>query len=306
MNSSRFAWPAFCRAAVVALVTGVVFTSSGCAWLDTKGRQLTYRPTPGVPADFPGLKPGDSATTVLVTSHEPTPRLGGGQIPAGTPQALRLWWLPHADPAAPSLIYLHGTFRNLYQNLNKIDALRAAGFSVFAVDYRGWGSSEAIVPSEASIKADSKRAWEAFVAREPNPRRRVIYGHSMGGGVAVALAAQLTYPRDFSALILESTFPSMPAVAASAGFLGRIGAAITTERFDSLALMPSIDAPLLMLHGDADNTVPFALGQRLFGAARMPDKTFVAFPGGRHSSLQDDGRDRYQQALRELIARLPP
>jgi uncharacterized protein len=301
----RSSWLAFCRAAGAGLALVAVLFTSGCAWLDARQREVIYRPTPGVPANFSGLPAGAEAWSVTVTEPQATRLIGGDWLPANAPQSVRMWWLPHANREAPSLLYLHGTFRNLYQNLNKIEALRAAGFSVMAVDYRGWGSSTPITPSEASIKADARLAFAEFVKREARPQRRVIYGHSMGGGVAVALASDLQYPADHAALVLEATFASMPDVARRQGFWGRVGAAITTQIFDSSALIGRLQTPLLMLHGDADQTVPFGSGQALFDAARMPDKRFVTIPGGRHSSLQTDQADLYRRSFAELISRLP-
>jgi alpha-beta hydrolase superfamily lysophospholipase len=258
-----------------------------------------------VPANFAGLPAGLQAWSVTVTEGEPTRLIGGTVLPPGAPQQVRLWWWPQADPAAPALLYLHGTFRNLYQNLHKIEALRAAGFTVLAEDYRGWGSSTPITPSEDSIKADARLAWREFVQRVPQPGRRVVYGHSMGGGVAVALASELRYPEDHAALVLEATFASMPDVARRQGFWGRVGALLTTEIFDSAAVMPRLQTPLLMLHGDADRTVPYESGRALFAAATMPHKTFVTVPGGGHSTLQSDQPALYRESLQALIQRLP-
>ncbi|MGS0758984.1 alpha/beta hydrolase, partial [Roseateles sp. GG27B] len=77
-----------------------------------------------------------------------------------------------------------GTLRSLYYNLPKIEALRDAGFAVLAVDYRGWGDSTAIIPSEATIAADVKTAWAELKRRQPVASQRVIFGHSMGGAAA--------------------------------------------------------------------------------------------------------------------------
>ena len=152
---------------------------SACAWLDTRQRELVYRPTPGVPAGFTGLRAGVLSFATAVPGVEP-----------GTRDSLQMWWLPHANARAPTLLYLHGTFRNLYRNLPKIDALREAGFSVLAVDYRGWGESSPIIPSEATIYADADVAWAELERRQADPRLRVIYGHSLGGAVAVELASR--------------------------------------------------------------------------------------------------------------------
>lgn len=297
-------WGAFCRAVSVALGAGVLLGLAGCSHLEARQREAIYRPTPGVPADFPGLQAPDESFFLPVTSPAAARLIGGERLPPGAPQSLHLWWLPKAAGPGPSLLYLHGTFRNLYRNQPKIEALRQAGFAVLAVDYRGWGASTPLSPSEASILEDARLAWTEFTRRVPDARQRVIYGHSMGGGVAVALAAGLRYPQDYAALVLESTFTSLPDVAASAGLLGRLGAALTTERMNSLERIGGVQAPLLMLHGTEDGTVPFALGRRLFEAARMTDKTWVPIEGGLHSTLQSDAPALYQQTLRGLAERL--
>ena len=279
----------------LALAALVVALLSGCAWWDVKQRQLALRPTPGSPPPTAQWQPGDTRYSVQVPASDGSART----------EALALWWLPHANPQAPTLLYLHGTFRHLGQNLPKIDALREAGFAVLAVDYRGWGESAAIVPTEDSIHADAAVAWEELRQRQPQAGRRVIFGHSMGGAVAVALASQLRHGRDYGALILESSFTRMPDVAAQAGVWGRLAASITSLEFDALSRVGRIDAPLLMLHGSADNTVPVALGRRLRDAAR-PGVRWVEFPGGTHSRLHSEAPVIYRQALQELMAALEP
>ncbi len=300
-------WRKECMPRIVAAFGAALLTTlallplGGCAWLDTKQRLWALRPTPGRPASFAeagaGLRPGDLRYTVQVPAAAPRA--------SGATETLALWWLPHADPTAPTLLYLHGTFRNLYLNLPKIDALREAGFAVLAVDYRGWGDSAPIVPDEASIHADAARAWAELRRRQPLPGRRVIFGHSMGGAVAVHLASGLHGGRDYGALVLESTFTRLPDVASEAGFLGRVAASLTTLEFDSISRIGRIDAPLLMLHGSADKTVPVELGRRLRDAA-APGVRWVEIPGGTHSRLHSEAPAAYRGALHELMKTLPP
>lgn len=262
----------------------------GCATFDEKERQLALRPTPTQPgqaeAAAAAFKPGDQRWL--------QPAADGGQV--------ALWWLPQADPAAPALLYLHGTFRNLYGNLSKIGALRQAGYAVLAVDYRGWGDSSPRIPSEDSIQADAQVAWAEFQRRAPEPSRRVIFGHSMGGAVAVSLASSLQGGTDYAALVLEATFTRMPDVAAEAGFWGRIAASITSLDFNSASRIPRINAPITILHGTADKTVPFVLGQRLLTRA-PPGTRFVEFQGGTHSRLHEEQPQLYQDTLKSV---LPP
>ncbi len=274
------------------LVCGMAATLVGCAWLDTKQRELVYRPTPGRPADFKGLQPGDLDFSVAVPGAT-----------AGSTDRVQLWWLPHADPKAPTLLYLHGTFRNLYQNLRKVEALRAAGFSVLAVEYRGWGDSTPIIPSEATIYADANTGWAALVQRQADPGKRVIFGHSMGSGVAVELASQRHVGVDYGGLILESSFTRLPDVAKAVGVSGTVASWFATQEFDSLSKIGRVDAPILMLHGTADTTVPVALGRRLYEAA-PPGTRWVEFPGGTHSALDRDTPVPYQQAIRQMIDQL--
>ena len=274
------------------LICSVATTLVGCAWFDAKQRELVFRPTPGQPSNFAGLRAGDLAFTVDVPGAA-----------AGSTEQLHLWWLPHANPQAPTLLYLHGTFRNLYQNLPKIDALREAGFAVVAVDYRGWGDSSPIIPSEATIYADAAVAFGELVRRQSDPRKRVIYGHSMGSGVAVELASQRHAGIDYGGLILESSFTRLPDVAKANGNLGTFAALFATQEFDSLRKIGRVDAPILMLHGSADNTVPVALGRRLFDAAPKGTR-WVEFANGSHSGLDREAPQQYRQAVRDLIDQL--
>ncbi|MCU0967325.1 MAG: lysophospholipase [Rubrivivax sp.] len=293
------------RRAALAALLGAAATSTGCAWLVEQQNRAALRPTTKRPAHLPDddllFRPGD------VRERVPVP--AGPHGPPGAQHELSLWWLPHEDSSAPALLYLHGTFRNLWGNWPKIDAQRRAGFSVLAVDYRGWGESTPIVPDEESIAADTRRAWDELRARQPDPARRWIFGHSMGGAAAVRLAAGLRGGVDYAGLILESTFTRMPDIAAAVGFWGRVAAQVTTLEFDSLSRIGRIDAPILMMHGTADDTVPIALGRRLRDAA-PPGVRWVEFEGGNHSWLHRDFPERYAQTLRGFVfapaERLPP
>ncbi len=279
-----------------ALLIASLSALPGCAAFEAKQNQLALRPTPGRPANLPDdsllFRPGDQRQLVPIKASNATAR-----------DLLSVWWLPHADPDAPTLLYLHGTFRNLYLNLPKINALRDAGFSIVAVDYRGWGTSTVIVPSEATIDADVATAWSVVMEHQPDPGRRVIFGHSMGGAAAITLASRLRHTQDYGALVVESTFTRMPDVAAAQGFWGRIIAALTQLRFDSLAKIGRVNAPILMLHGSADTTVPVELGRRLRDAAPAGVR-WVEVPGGTHSQLHREAPALYRQSMRNLINEL--
>lgn len=267
---------------------GWVLALSGCAWLDQQQRQLIYRPTPAH-VDQTLQAPANTAFYFL---NVDTPDV---------PAHLAVWWLPHAKAQAPTLLYLHGTFRNLEGNARKIQALQQAGFSVLAVDYRGWGQSSMLTPSEQTIMADARLAWSELVRREPRPRQRVIYGHSMGSGVAVGLASTLAFPQDYGGLILESAFTSFADVAREAGALARLLNLFNRERFDSIDKIDRVQAPLLMLHGEQDDTIPMVLGQRLFAAANPP-KRWCSIKGAAHSDLDQINPSLYQATLQGFVA----
>jgi pimeloyl-ACP methyl ester carboxylesterase len=218
---------------------------------------------------------------------------------------VELWWLPHADKNAPTLLYLHGTFRTLLENLHKINALRAAGFSVLAVDYRGWGLSTSITPSEQTILQDADVAWSELQRREVRAAQRVIYGHSMGSAVAVDLASRLKADQDYGALILESAFTSFSDLAKESGFLARLLMVFSQERFASIEKIAKVNAPVLMLHGNQDTTIPIHLSEKLFAAAKSP-KQWHAIVGGAHSDLDEVGGASYQAALKDFIKQFLP
>jgi len=285
MDGMRSVTAAFVR---ILMLCALVLVS-GCAWLDAKQRQIIYRPTPATANDVAGWQAGDERFFLDLPS-------------TGKPQHLELWWLPHTNAEAPTLLYLHGTFRNLPQNLPKINALREAGFAVLAVDYRGWGLSTPIVPSEQSIVQDAEMAWAELMRREARPAQRVIYGHSMGSGVAVDLASRLTVQAQYGGLILESAFTSFADVARQASWLARLLHLFTREHFASIDKIAKVQAPLLMIHGTLDSTIPIKLGQDLFDAANAP-KHWVAIEGGQHSDLNLVGHAPYQAALATFKAK---
>jgi alpha-beta hydrolase superfamily lysophospholipase len=277
------------------LLLGSLLLNSGCAWLDVRQRQIIYRPTPGVPADFAGLRAADERYFIKLA-----PNGAASADPAdGAVEQIEMWWLPHTDKQAPTLLYFHGTFRNLAQNLHKMEALREAGFAVLAVEYRGWGLSTPMVPSEQSILQDAAVGWVELQRREPRAAMRVIYGHSMGSGVAVDLASRLSTPADYGALILESAFTSFADVAYEAGWFARLASLFNQERFASIEKIARVQAPLLMIHGNADDTIPIKLGERLFAAASVP-KLWLSIEQGAHSDLDQVGHSAYLGALQKF------
>ena len=108
---------------------------------------------------------------------------------------------------------------NLTGQLNRMSQLRRFGFSVFAIDYRGFGQSDGEMPSEATVYEDARIGWQWLVAHEPDASRRYIYGHSLGGAVAIDLAAQVSREAEGAhGLIVESRFTSLPELVSEMGY----------------------------------------------------------------------------------------
>jgi fermentation-respiration switch protein FrsA (DUF1100 family) len=207
-------------------------------------------------------------------------------------------WFAQAEQPRAVVLYAHGNAGNITSRREVLrffrDQLRA---SILVFDYRGYGRSQGS-PTEAGILADARGARRWLARREGIAEGDIVLlGQSLGGGVAVDLAA-----RDGArGLILENTFTSLPDVGASYFKLVPVHW-LMSMRLDSLARIRDYHGPLLQTHGDADTTVPFELGKRLFEGANEP-KQFICVPGGGHN---DPPTRDYLVALDRFLDALPP
>ena len=216
-------------------------------------------------------------------------------VPIGGGHSISLhgWLLQSGDPAAMTILYLHGSDANLGGNVERIARLNQMGFTVLAVDYRGYGKSGGGFPSEIQVYEDAEAAWNYLVqARHVDPGQAVIYGHSIGGAIAIELA--LRHP-EAAGLIVESTFTSIPEVAKGAYWMFPTDW-LLNQRFDSLARVPMLRTPVLFIHGTADTEVPYAMSERLFNAA-SGSKSLTLIPGGGHEDSARAGETLYTHAL---------
>jgi hypothetical protein len=166
--------------------------------------------------------------------------------------------------------------------------------SILVFDYRGYGKSSG-KPTEAGVVEDARAARRWMATRAATAERDIVLvGHSLGGGVAVDLAA-----RDGArGLVLMSTFTTLPDAAQS-----RVPVrGLMHLHFDSLSKIPSYRGPLLQSHGDADRVIPFELGLMLFEAANEP-KQFIKLVGAGHN---DPPTDCYVKALDQFFSSLQP
>jgi fermentation-respiration switch protein FrsA (DUF1100 family) len=198
------------------------------------------------------------------------------------------WYVPHEDPRAV-VVFCHGNGGNITHRSETLRILHdGVGVAVLIFDYRGYGRSNG-KPTEAGVLADA-RAARAWLAQRAGVEQSevVLLGRSLGGAVAVDLAAA----DGARALILESSFSSLPDVAASHYPWIPVRAVMRT-RFDAAAKIGNYHGPLLQSHGTADTIVPYRFGRRLFDAANQP-KTFVELEGLDHNEFQPL---EYYQAL---------
>jgi len=286
MNISVLPRSAKWRVAIGALL--VAASIGGCVSLEIKERELVFRPIREAAGWYSGIPDGVQELYLPVGEGSAAPRI-------------HAWWWPDDDPKAPVVYYLHGARWNLTGQMNRIAQLRRFGFSVFAIDYRGFGRSEGDLPSEASVYEDARVGWRWLVAREPEPSRRFIYGHSLGGAVAVELAVQLS-AEDAAArgLIVESSFTSLAEMAAevSKGWLP--ANLVLSQKFDSIEKIRKIRMPVLIVHGAGDRFVPARFSEALYGAAPEPKKLLLVQNGSHNNSMLVGDAD-YRQALREVF-----
>jgi len=187
-----------------------------------------------------------------------------------------VWHVPPRGEK-PVILYFHGNGGSLRWRVERFRALTADGSRLVALSYRGYGGSSGR-PSEAGLMDDAQAAY-AFAAALYPAGRIVIWGESLGSGLAVALAAQKPVGR----VVLESPFTSAADVAAAMYWFVPVRW-LMKDQFRSDLMIGKVTVPVLVLHGERDRVVPIALGERLYGLITAP-KRFVRFPGAGHNDL---------------------
>lgn len=195
-------------------------------------------------------------------------------------ERLIVWHVP-AKPGRPVVLYFHGNGDFLAGFFGRFRDLIADGTGIVALSYRGYAGSSGR-PSEQGLLADAAAAY-AFAAARYGADRIVLWGFSLGSGVAAALAAE----QPVGGLILEAPYTSLADVAASAFPIFPVRL-VMRDPFRSDQRIARVKAPLLIMHGGRDATIPIGLGERLFALAHEP-KQFVRFPEGGHNDLDTYG-----------------
>lgn len=263
----------------------------GCASLDEWQRQAIFDPRNGNQRWFSEPLPGTEEFDVkLANGHQ-----------------LHFWYVPQEDAKrAPTVLYLHGARWNLNGSVFRMSRWADLGFNVLAVDYRGFGKSTELLPSEETAYEDARVAFEELKRRQPDPSRRFIYGHSLGGALAIDLAAGplRNAKNEVGGIIIESTFTSIPAVLRGMkyGWVPGIGL-VVTQPFDSANKISKVETPLLIIHGTADGVVPHAMADELYEAAASKVKKVIKIEGGTHSGASRVGGAAYRDAVLDFVRR---
>lgn len=185
-------------------------------------------------------------------------------------------WYGPALTGQPTLLYFHGNGGSLVTRAERIGRYRARGIGVFMMTYRGYGGSSG-APSERANVADAKLAYDTLVASGVSPADIILYGESIGSGVAVQVAAE----KPVAGLILDAPYTSVVEVAAAAYPLLPVRTFLT-DRYETMRYIGQVRAPLLVVHGELDQVIPVEMGRAVFDAATGP-KRLATFPRAGHS-----------------------
>ena len=313
-----------------------------CGYLFTQQTRFIFFPVAGLettPASL-GLTYEDvwltpdaavvSQTQIPNTESDQSANAASPPATAAEETLIHGWWIPsEANSAANSmlqsprdrtvsssgqsdspepnvLLYLHGNGGNLSSNVYHAARFQRMGFSVLAIDYRGYGWSRGDFPTEQQVYEDAEAAWTYLVnSKEVQPQQIVIYGHSLGGAIATELA---TRQPDAAGLIVEGSFTSIEDMTAWKGGYRLIPVSlILRQRFDSIHKVPRLQMPVLFIHGTEDDQVPHHMSEQLYAAAPDPKQLWLV-PVAGHNDVAAIAEEEYfkqihqfQQSLRSQL-----
>jgi pimeloyl-ACP methyl ester carboxylesterase len=203
------------------------------------------------------------------------------------------WWIKANQPNSKVLLYLHGNGINIGANITHAYRFYQLGFSVLLIDYRGYGYSQGSFPNEQRVYQDAITAWNYLVQEQKIPPQQIfIYGHSLGGAIAIDLAVR--HP-GAAGLIVEGSFTSIRELVAYMNKFWMFPVdLILTQRFASIKKLPKLKTPILFIHGTADSIVPYFMSEKLYAAAPEPKKLMLAAGTGHNDTAQVTGLEYLQ------------
>jgi len=219
---------------------------------------------------------------------------------SGKIEMIHCWWIPsETNPNQKVIIDLHGNRNTIGANMGYAEQFHQMGLSVLLVEYRGYGRSTERFPSEKTVYEDVETAWNYLVnERQINPNNIYIFGHSLGGAIAINLA--LNHP-EIAGLIIESSFTNIKEMIAykKKYWMFPINL-ILTQKFDSLAKISALKMPILLTHGTEDELIPSTMSEALFTAA-TESKQLLIVAGAGHNNVRQVGGNQYWQTVQQFL-----
>ena len=253
-------------ALIVALLACVGLYCVGVAILAVQQRRFIY---------VPDARRPELTTVGLAEARVLVVRTSDGLKPLA-------WLAPAHDDMQPMVLYLHGNAGNIGDRAARFARLNSFGWGVLLLEYRGYGGT-AGVPTEAGLFEDVQAAYAALMAMGIPGRRILLWGESLGTGLAVRLATE----REIGAVLLESPYTSIAAIAQRQYPFVPVDW-LLRDRFDLIGRIAAVRAPVLVMTGAKDEIVPPAMGRAVFAAAHEP-KAFWLAPDAGHNDLAEAG-----------------
>jgi uncharacterized protein len=283
----------------ILLAVPAVLYGLACLYIYLRQNTLIYRPPRSL----------DITPATYQTRYEEV-WLSASTAQPHQPTKIHGWWLPSPESSAltapsvqnpPTILYLHGNASTISANAENASRFHRMGYSVFLFDYRGFGLSDGDVPDEQMIYADAETAWRYLTeTRGIAPDQIVIYGHSLGGAIALQLATR--HP-DAAGLIMESSFTSLLDV------INRTSEYrffplnwLLNQRYESRDRIAYLQMPLFVIHGEADQRVPVDMGKTLYDLAPEPKQLWLV-PDAEHNNTAALTGDLYRQRIRDFVER---
>ena len=226
----------------------------------------------------------------------------GVPVKDGKVEHLHGWWIPASNPQAPVLLYLHHNAINIGANVSQAKDFHKLGYSVFLIEYRGFGLSEGDFPTELQLYQDAQVAWNYLIQKQQIPPKKIfIYGHSMGGAIAIDLAVK--HP-EAAGLITQNAFTDLRDMTKRFGIFWLLPVDILLrEKFNSLQKIRFLKIPVLFIHGTRDPQIPARMSQSLFTAAPQPKQLLLIPKGGHDNNMKKQDLQKVRKFINQVINR---
>jgi uncharacterized protein len=277
--------------AKIALLVFVIYAAAG-AFFYFRQDKMTFP----APATYPRATPLDAGIP-FEDLH----------IPVNKSQQIHAWWIPAAPASASAdkvLLVFHGNGYVLEQSVSlEMIPLHSLGANLLLVDYRGYGSSSAEIPTEKRVNEDARAAFDYLTTQRKIPSRNIIFfGRSIGTGPATEMSKEHA---DAGGLILISPFTSTVDIAKTIWYLRIFPLALLSHnRFDNLLKIGEVHIPVFIAVGSEDRLTPPAMAQALFQSANNPKQLYIS-PGADHNNVMEVGVASLQKQITSFIQTLP-